>query len=105
MKKLIAVTIISIALLSVVLAGSGYIEITFRLPNAKAQEFLSGFLEMQPIPTIHEPNGEPNTPEIPQYTAKQWIKMCGVRYYMRVYRNGKDRLAARTAIKDPNIFE
>lgn len=102
MKKLIAITIISLILVTVAVSVD-YIEITFRLPIAKAQEFLSGFLAMEPIPTDADPN-DPNI-LIPQYTSKEWIKECGKRYYMRVYRNGKDRLASATAIKDPNIFE
>lgn len=79
------------------------IEITHSIPTGKVQEFLLGFLEMQPIPTITNPN-DPEGPEISQYTTKAWVKMCGERYYIRIYRNGKDRLGAKTATKDKEIF-
>ena len=102
MKKLLAIAIISLILVTAAVSVD-YIEITFRIPVDKAPEFLSGFLAMNPIPTLQDSN-DPNE-GIPQYTTKEWIKMCGRDYYMRVYRNGKDRLAASTAVKDPNIFE
>lgn len=105
MKKLIAVLIVSLILLSVTLAGTSHVEITFRMTNAKAQEFLLGFLEKCPIPMIEDPNGDPNIPFIPQYTSKEWVKEWGRRQYYRAYSHGKDLLAKKAATKEKDIFE
>lgn len=103
MKKLIA--IISLILLSIALAGTNYVEITFRMTNAKAQEFLTGFLEKCPIPMIADPNGDLNIPFVPQYTPKGWVKEWGRRQYVRAYGHGKDMLAKKAAAKEKDIFE
>lgn len=73
------------------------VEIIYSIPNEKIDEFLLGFLAMNPVPT--------DTEEQPLYTTKEWVKMCGRDYFLRIYRNGKKRLAEQAAILDSDIFE
>jgi hypothetical protein len=81
------------------------IEITLRIPEAKIQEFRTGFLEVCPVPTENVANpGDP--PDIqPKYTEKQWLKVV-IRYSLiEKYREGKVKLAKDSAVIDETVVE
>lgn len=104
MKKLIVITILCIA--SVCMATD--IIITVRIPSDKVPVFQEYFFEYLPVPMVANPEfGEdPNEPvTIPQYTEKNWIKKTLTDFLLRALRKGKDRIASRTSVVDPNTIQ
>jgi len=76
------------------------VSITFTIKAANVQDFLAGFLEMNPIPVVNEPN-EMN----PAYTSKSWVKEWGRREYFKAYKAGKERLAAKATQANKAVIE
>ena len=111
MKKLIAITLLigcmAYPIIRPVFAAPGDVEITLVIPAAKVADFSAGFLAKVPIPMIEDPASTPENPlpNIPQYTAKQWIREWLRRQALRAYRHGKIKLAQDVAVVDPNAIQ
>jgi hypothetical protein len=104
MRKLIII-ILLMALIGNIFAAVGDVEITIVIPADKVAEFSAGFLEVAPIPMLPDPN-EPGdlSKAVPQYTQKQWIRLIIRRYLFAIYSKGKERLADKAKIIDPNVI-
>lgn len=85
--------------------------ITFRIPEAKKNDFREGFLKICPVPTkdFAEPTAFgklPNPPDIrPIMTEKQWVKHVARESLIDKYKQGKALLAKETAQIDDGIIE
>ena len=86
---LIAISAVTVALLPA-LADPGDVVITLTIPAEKVADFRAGFLERRPI------RGN--------YTEKEWIKKIVLDYILSIYRAGKQSLAVKTAVADPNVI-
>ena len=78
-------------------------EITITIPNAKLNEFKTGFLAQLPIPQV--PIEEDSEEMENAYTELQWFKKHLIEYAILEYRRGKTKLAREAAEIDTNILE
>lgn len=74
-------------------------QITINIPDDKLTEFKIGFLAVYPIPAA-----DPTNPEIVEFTEAQWLKEWIKHSLIRVYSEGKRRLATQAAEIDEEII-
>lgn len=106
MKKLLIVIIIMATVWTIALAATGDFVVAFVIPAADVAEFKAGFLARCPnTETFVDPNSDPNLPRVylPKYTDEEWISEKVWRLTERIYRQGIERLAKKTAVVKPNI--
>ena len=77
-------------------------EITITIPDAKLNEFKTGFLAQLPIPQIPIEEGSEGMKDA--YTELQWFKKHLIEYAILEYRRGKTKLAREAALIDTNIL-
>ena len=71
-------------------------QVIYTIPDAKLDEFKTGFLAFVPVPT--------NDDGDPIMTESQWIKRCGKIYFINAYKKGKMILAHKAIEFTENII-
>jgi len=79
-------------------------DITITIPNAKLDEFRSGFLITCPIPLVNAAESGDPPDMVPEMNDKAWLKKVIRLHLFDLYRQGKRQLAKEAELIDEGVI-